>query len=347
MDLDVNFPRADDEELILPQADAFPPMAPQALGGAPPQDESSPEAAVVLQQRKRREPKVLPVDQTQELRNTDLAEWNNNYIANMDNAKNAKIQHKASAKAKQDAAFWVFGAGIGGIGAGMGASGVKGPLADMFSGNALMQALTGTPAPAAGRKRSSEEVEGHGPDSEERRVRIRQGDEELGRAQGIDLGDDDTMILPGSEVSSPLKNATLKLSVYRQSRWVDTRSHPSKILHSSHGIEPRHYEGRAKGRLLVVRALQAASAASQPAEVVKAPSRRLQDLVHSIDARVGSPVLALSLAGARNATAISKYPSLTTTSSLEVHQLLSQATTSNSTDQQQTLTHRLLPSPSG
>lgn len=203
MDLDINFPRGDDEDLILPQAEAFPPLAPQTLAGAALQDEASTEAAAAPQQRKPREPRQLPVDRTQELRSTDLTQWNKNYLLNMENARKAKIQHKATATAKQNAAHWVLGAGIGGIGAGIGASNVKGPLADSFSGLALMQALTGAPDPTTGRKRSSEEIEGDESDSEARRVKMRQGDEELGRVQGIDLGDDDAMILPGSAVSSP------------------------------------------------------------------------------------------------------------------------------------------------
>lgn len=202
MDLDVNIPGPDDEDLVLPQAEAFPAIRQQPLAGAVPQDESSSETGVARQQRKRREPKIIPVDQTQELRNTDLAEWNNNYVANMDHAKKIKTQHKLTSTAKQNAAAWVFGVGIGGIGAGVSAFDVKGPLADMFAGEAFMQALTGVPAQTAGRKRGSEEVEAAESESEARRVRMRQGDEELGLAQGLNLEDDDGIVLPGSEVSN-------------------------------------------------------------------------------------------------------------------------------------------------
>lgn len=204
MDLDVNVPRVEDEDLVLPQAEAFPPTGHQPLAGTAPQDESSSEAGVAPQQRRRREPKLLPVDQTQELRNTDLAEWNNNYVTNMGNAKRIKIQHQLTSTAKQNALSWVFGAGIGGVGAGVGAANVKGPLADLFAGDALVQALTGVAAQTAGRKRGSEELEAEESDNEARRVRMRQGDEELGLAQGSNLEEDDGIILPGSEVSDPL-----------------------------------------------------------------------------------------------------------------------------------------------
>ncbi|KAL8763177.1 MAG: hypothetical protein Q9184_000980 [Pyrenodesmia sp. 2 TL-2023] len=219
MDIDVNVPRADDGDLVLPQAEAFPPMEHQPLAGTGPQVESSSEAGVAPQQRRRREPKLLPVDQTQELRNRDLAEWNNNYVTNMENAKRIKTQHKLTSTAKQNALSWVFGAGIGGIGAGGGAANVKGPLADLFAGDALMQALTGVAARTPGRKRGSEEVEAEESDSEARRVRMRQGDEELGLAQGSNLEEDDGIILPGSEAIEMGRHAQPGLDETSQFPW--------------------------------------------------------------------------------------------------------------------------------
>lgn len=236
MDVDLNFPRADDEDLILPQAEAFPPMASQAPPGgtgflrssAGPRDESSSsEAAVARQQRKPRGLKILPVDQPQELRNTILAQWNTDYLANMEEAKRSKLQRKSTADAKHNAAFWVFGSGIGGVGVGRGVSNTKSPLADIFSGEALMRALTGAPTSAVARKRNRSEDEGDGSDgSEERRVKMREAEDEVGRSQGLNLEDDDTMALPGSEVSPPSLLSIPNLErethsgVHRQSRWV-------------------------------------------------------------------------------------------------------------------------------
>ncbi|KAL8832062.1 MAG: hypothetical protein Q9170_005029 [Blastenia crenularia] len=219
MDLDVNFPRADDEVLVLPQAEAFPLIAPQTSGGAVPRDESPPEDAAAPHQCKHREPKELPVDRTQELRNSVLAEWNDGYLTNMDSAKKSKLQHKSTAIAKQNAAFWVFGAGIGGIGAGMGASHMKGPLADMFAGDALMQALTGAPPSIAGSKRSRSGAEGDGSDSEARRVRMRRDDEEVGRAQGFNLDEDDMMALPGSQAIEQGRHGRPSLEDTSQFPW--------------------------------------------------------------------------------------------------------------------------------
>ncbi|KAL8811016.1 MAG: hypothetical protein Q9200_002133 [Gallowayella weberi] len=206
MDLDVNLPRADDEGLILPPAEAFPPFDYEARAGtgflrssAVPQGESSSETALTRQQRKPRGRKVLPSDPIQELRNSDLAQWNTDYLVNMENAKKAKLQKKASATAKRNAASWVFGAGIGGVGLGRGPSQLKGPLADMFAGDALMQALTGTSIAAAGKKRSRSGSEASDTNAEERRVRMREGEEEYGRAPGFHLEDDDTGALLGNE----------------------------------------------------------------------------------------------------------------------------------------------------
>ncbi|KAL9029451.1 MAG: hypothetical protein Q9196_002310 [Gyalolechia fulgens] len=219
MDLDVDFPRADDGDLILPQAEAFPPIAPQGPSGTAPLDESSSEAAVAPQQRRARQPKELPVDLTQELRNADLAQWNNEYLANMDDAKKSKLQHKSAAFAKQNAAFWVFGQGIGGIGAGKGASQMKGPLAEMFAGDALMRNLTGAPASVAGSKRSRTGDDNDEHDSEARRVRIREDGGEVGRAQGFNLDDDDTMVLPGSEAIEMGRHAQPSLDDTSQFPW--------------------------------------------------------------------------------------------------------------------------------
>lgn len=208
MDLDLIFPRADDEEFILPDAEAFPPLTSQAQTGsgllrssAAPLEESLSETVLARQRRKRRGPKALPYDLTQELRNSDLAQWNTEYLANMENAKKVKLQHKATTTAKQHAASWVFGAGVGGVGLGLGTSKMKGPLAEMFSGETLMQAITGTPTSPTGKKRSRSGDETDDSEGSERRVRTREEAAELGRDQALQLEDDDTMNLPGSEVS--------------------------------------------------------------------------------------------------------------------------------------------------
>ncbi|KAI4204959.1 MAG: hypothetical protein LQ350_000811 [Teloschistes chrysophthalmus] len=223
MDVDLNFPRADDEDLILPQAEAFPSMAPQGTGAlrssAAPQDVSSSEESAAAPQRKRREPKTLPYDQTQELRNSVLAQWNADYLTSMEEARKKKTQRKNASSTKQNAALWVSGTGIGGVGIGRGGSNMKGPLAEMFSGDALMAALTGVSTSLAGRKRSRGEDEGDESDAEERRVRMREDGEEIGRAEGLVLDDDDGLVLPGSEAVELPRHALPALDDTSQFPW--------------------------------------------------------------------------------------------------------------------------------
>ncbi|KAL8869607.1 MAG: hypothetical protein Q9174_004150 [Haloplaca sp. 1 TL-2023] len=189
MDVDLNFPTAEDEDLILPQAEPFPSAG---KGFLQQEDYSSSEAAAARQQRKPRGPKVLPVDDPQELRHSVLSQWNDNYLANMQETKKAKAQRKDAADAKGNAAYFVFGAGIGGCGVGRGLSNMKSPLADMFSGEALMRRVTG----ASTLKRSHDGSQDLESDSEERRVRMREAEGEVGRGQGLNLEDDNDMALP-------------------------------------------------------------------------------------------------------------------------------------------------------
>ena len=217
MDLDLDLPRLDDEAIILPEAKAFPEMVPQIPAGssflrsssAVPEAGESSESAEAPHRRKTREPKELTMDMTQELRNADLAQWNNNYIANMTSAARSKSQHRAPALSKKNATFWVFGSGIGGAGSGIGSSKLASPL-DMFAGDQLMQALTGKEMSTAGKKRPRTEEGDNESDSEERRVRMRESDgEQVGRGQEIILDEDDAMGMMGSEVRSCNTSLTL------------------------------------------------------------------------------------------------------------------------------------------
>jgi hypothetical protein len=200
VDLDLDIPRFDDDDVVLPDAEPFPAMAPQPIVGSgllnvPPESHNgreSSETAEVPLQRKRRAPRTLAVDERQELHNADLAQWKTVYPANMKEAREAKQSHKAPALAKKNAAFWVYGAGIGGVGAGLGGSKLRSPL-DMFAGDAIMEALTGIKASPARQKRAREDEEDHDSDSEGRRVRPREGDQ-------LTLKIDDGMMTFASDV---------------------------------------------------------------------------------------------------------------------------------------------------
>ena len=205
MDLNLDLPPLDDDGLILPDAEAFPEMASQipaetgflrSSSAVPEEEESSESVEAPQRRRKPQQPKILPTDMAQELRNADLAQWNNDYITNMASAAHTKSQHRAPALAKKNATFWVFGTGIGGVGS----SKLANPLG-MYAGDQLMQALTGLEASTTGRKRSrSSEHDQHSESSEQRRVRMRESDgSQIGRGQEIILDEDDAMNMIGDE----------------------------------------------------------------------------------------------------------------------------------------------------
>ena len=203
--MDLDLPRFDDEEIILPNAEPFPEMAPPPTAGkssseAARERELSQSAEAPLQ-RKARAPKELPIDERPELHNSDLAQWKIDYATNMLEAKEAKQLSKAASLAKKNAAFWVYGAGIGGVGIGLGSSMLKSPL-DMFAGEAMMEALTGIQNSSTPRKRRhNEEEEDHDSDSEARRVRMRDDGGQVGRGDHMVLNyDDNMMISAGSDV---------------------------------------------------------------------------------------------------------------------------------------------------
>ena len=201
----MNLPRFDDEEVILPNAQPFPEMAPPPTAGKSSseaaRDRESSQSAEAPLQRKARAPKQLPVDERPELHNSDLAQWKTDYAVNMLAAKEAKQLNKAASLARKNAAFWVYGAGIGGVGAGLGSSKLKSPL-DMFAGEAMMETLTGIKSSSTPRKRRhTDEEEDHGSDSEARRVRMRDDGEQMGRGDHMLLNDDENMMISvGSDV---------------------------------------------------------------------------------------------------------------------------------------------------
>ena len=181
---------------MLPPAEPFPEMrAPSGTIDAPvsgfPREHITSESAEAPLSRKPRSPRQLPVDERQELHSRDLAQWKANYVENMAGAVEAKTHHKASALARRNAAFWVLGSGIGGVGAGLGASKLQSPL-DMFAGNTMMEALTGIKMTTTGVKRGREDEGNDGSDSGERRVRTRDVDvDQVGRGDEIVLQDDE------------------------------------------------------------------------------------------------------------------------------------------------------------
>ncbi|MCJ1285274.1 hypothetical protein MMC26_004614 [Xylographa opegraphella] len=196
LDLDVDIPMMEADQSPLPFAAPFPEMvsAPRESqsflnSSSLVPEEGGSESAEAAQVRKRRGPRIIPVDEAPELRNSDLAQWAANYTSNMAEASRQKRQHKLPLQAKKNAAAWVFDIGIGAVGTNMNSLNMRSPL-DMFAGNALMEALTGIKKPVTGHKRSrGEEDEGTSEDLV-RRTRPRSMEEEIGHGQSIDLGEE-------------------------------------------------------------------------------------------------------------------------------------------------------------
>ena len=313
MDLDLDLPRIDDD-VALPDAEAFPTTAPSAPAGSRisnvlsnvHQEQESSESAEAPLQRKRRAPKTLPVDERPELHNTDLAQWKTDYLANMAEAMKVKKSHKAPFFARKNAAFWVIGAGIGGVGAGLGSSKFQSPL-DMFSGDAMMEALTGVKVSTPGQKRGRDDEDDHDEDSEARRVRIRDGDgDQIGRGEEMMLNDDGKMAMSASDVSiTIIAESFSTLMNSRESKSVVMLRRCSKI-HPCLGISVLP-SALVKALLHVVMGLPAALAGLLPVLALQALCHRSEVQAHGIDAPAEYPVPALSSAAGANVTAVLKY----------------------------------------
>ncbi|KAH0342846.1 hypothetical protein KCU81_g5463, partial [Aureobasidium melanogenum] len=128
-----------------------------------------------------RVPKPLPQDQELELHNADLQAWDREYLDNQWMATQHKLQNKSLVLARKNANFWVLQNGIGGLGtAFQGAEDYMPEPLRMFSGHALLQALTGIQLTIAGTKHPRDVDKND--DDQERRVRSRSDDNEVGRA---------------------------------------------------------------------------------------------------------------------------------------------------------------------
>jgi len=149
--------------------------------------------------RKTRVPKALPLDRAMELGNSVIKAWNENYLENMAKATEIKLQHKIPFLAKRNADFWIWGAGIGGIGKELRGLGIPTAL-DMFYGAGLYETVMGIkPAAVAGSKRQLD-TEGETTEEEGRRVRPRGEDsDEIARGDGAAVMDEDGYAL-GTEI---------------------------------------------------------------------------------------------------------------------------------------------------
>lgn len=184
--MDIDMPLGDDDEVdLLPDAEPFP-SAQDQQGSA--YEQSHPEEEVVTSSesvqapvRRRTTKSILQLDERIELRNADLANWMNGYLDNMRAAMKQKHTKHITTQAKKNAAHWVLGMGIGGIGSIIGNTGLTGPL-DMFKGDALLLSLGIDRNADKKKKREAPEAsEEDNTDEDGRRVRQRSDEHELGR----------------------------------------------------------------------------------------------------------------------------------------------------------------------
>jgi hypothetical protein len=169
-------------------------------------EEKSTETAQFAIRHKRRAPvKHVPLDSATELHNSDLNQWNRDYLETMRNAARHKDILKLAAIAKTNAEEWVLGSVLG--------MGRRGPL-DMFSGARIIEAFTGIDLLAVRAKRPRETDPED--DTDQRRVRARSDplNKEVGRSTDLKdqinavLDEDDT-IEYGRDAPTPLEDRRL------------------------------------------------------------------------------------------------------------------------------------------
>ncbi len=201
--MDLDLPTYSDN---LPEGDAFsPPAVQQADADSSELLESSSTVAAPMQ-RKPRTRRALPVDQATELRNKDLADWNTNYLQNMQTAVRTKAKSRVPNQAKKNAEHFLWGAGIGGIADQMPSG--SNPF-DMFIGDNLFELITGVSRKkSSGRKHDRDSGIDDETQEDARRVRQKttEPEEETGRGldnDGFSLpGDDEEVELPREAASA-------------------------------------------------------------------------------------------------------------------------------------------------
>ena len=191
------------------------------------------------QPRRQRTIKTFQPDKTIGLRNTDLARWNNGYVQNMVHASEQKWQNKVHTQARKNAAFWVFGQGIGSVGIGMGASQAQHPLQCYYSGNDLWTTLCGDShkqGQGRGQKRRRDLDEVGEIDSKERRRRLGENDvDEVHIGRGGDAYGDGDMQW-NDNVEDIMQDVCIPIYIKYRANMILTlsRKTPKLVVQASH-----------------------------------------------------------------------------------------------------------------
>ncbi|KAK1656197.1 Rec8 like protein-domain-containing protein [Colletotrichum phormii] len=168
----------------------------------------------VAPSKKRR--RIIKLDNGTQLSRSTLKSWQEDYL---DNAKRANKRRKGNSnQAKENAYFFVFGKGIGGVGT----YGADFPLAEMFAGKGLRDIIYGppteeereaqTPSPKSRRRRAGDAFGEDGDGNMDRNVRPRVDETpQQGRSMDDDIGfemefGDDSMPEMGMEAGQPMRD---------------------------------------------------------------------------------------------------------------------------------------------
>nr|POE59115.1 hypothetical protein CFP56_24385 [Quercus suber] len=174
-----------------------------------------------IRRRARAPLKIISVDDTIELRNSDLARWSAEYAANMMGVNHHKHDLQVASIARRNAEYWVLGAGINTLDrrADHGAR--------VFSSIQILEGLLNVQISSSNlkRPRAEDDVDA------DRRVRSRQGS--LSRELGRDAFQDDYMPLNLDDTIEQGREAPTPLDDHRLSAafpWNSGSQRPSNIL---------------------------------------------------------------------------------------------------------------------
>ncbi|KAG4436529.1 hypothetical protein IFR05_008003 [Cadophora sp. M221] len=188
-------PYGDDDMPVLSNAEPFPLMT-GGLGGSDRPLHMSNEDRIIsaseessvsaeAPQRRKKKFKGPAIDRRSETGGSILTQWIREYPKNMAAAARTKFKHRATAQAKKNAFYYVYGSGINGVGDSTGSDDFVNPLA-MFSGDALMAKITGKPISEPKSKKRAKRVLEDDEEDEEETPNKRAREEEVGRGNNED-----------------------------------------------------------------------------------------------------------------------------------------------------------------